>query len=104
MHGMSMYGDRSDCSGYRWQTVPDATVRRWVADIACALEYLEAQGLTHGDLKPANLLLSSDGRVKLADFGSACSSHASVNVRSRCMHADRVDSSLLGPFIRSSGR
>jgi serine/threonine protein kinase len=33
--------------------------------------YLSGSGVTHGDLKPANLLLSSTGAVKIADFGSA---------------------------------
>jgi serine/threonine protein kinase len=56
-------------------------LRRWVRDIVSALEYLKAQEVTHGDLKPANLLLSCDGRIKLADFGSACSSLAAPEVR-----------------------
>ena len=35
------------------------------------LAHLEEQEVIHGDLKPANLLRAGDGRVKLADFGSA---------------------------------
>ena len=35
------------------------------------LAHLEEQHVIHGDLKPANLLRAGDGRIKLADFGSA---------------------------------
>lgn len=36
-----------------------------------ALSYLHARGVVHGDLKPANVLLGTDGRVTLLDFGLA---------------------------------
>ena len=46
-------------------------MRTWVRDVAAGLAYLASAGVAHGDVKPANLLLSSEGIVKLADFGSA---------------------------------
>ena len=36
-----------------------------------ALEMAQKQGVCHRDLKPNNILIYADGRIKLADFGSA---------------------------------
>ena len=47
---------------------PVATIGAQVAD---ALAYVHSRGIVHRDVKPANVLLSTDGRVLLADFGIA---------------------------------
>ena len=40
--------------------------------MAClALDYAQHQGVIHCDIKPANLLLCTDGQLKISDFGAA---------------------------------
>jgi len=40
-------------------------------DVARALEYAHEQGVLHRDVKPANIVVTQDDRVKLLDFGIA---------------------------------
>jgi serine/threonine protein kinase/CheY-like chemotaxis protein len=44
---------------------------RLMIDVASGLRYAFEHGLTHRDLKMTNVLISSQGRAKLADFGLA---------------------------------
>jgi WD40 repeat protein/tRNA A-37 threonylcarbamoyl transferase component Bud32 len=43
----------------------------WLEQMAEALAYVHSKGLIHCDLKPANVLLDDEGRVRLADFGQS---------------------------------
>ncbi len=42
-----------------------------VREICLGVGYLHANGVVHGDLKPANVLVGIEGSVKLTDFGLA---------------------------------
>ncbi|PAA56462.1 hypothetical protein BOX15_Mlig033204g1 [Macrostomum lignano] len=60
-----------DCASLLKQieVLPLDLARMYFAEIVLALEYLHSYGIVHRDLKPSNLLISSEGHIKLTDFG-----------------------------------
>ena len=43
----------------------------WATDLAAALSRAHRAKIIHGDVKPANILVTKDGQIKLGDFGVA---------------------------------
>jgi eukaryotic-like serine/threonine-protein kinase len=66
-------------------SVPFPGACSWVAQVAIALGVAHRRGIIHGDVKPANILINSENRVKLSDFGMA-----------RLASHETSDTSLLG--------
>jgi eukaryotic-like serine/threonine-protein kinase len=66
-------------------TIPLPRACAWIAQAAEALEAAHHHGVIHGDVKPANILIADDGRLKLMDFGMA-----------RVAKRDSAGSSLFG--------
>ncbi|XP_061567631.1 serine/threonine-protein kinase ULK3 [Cololabis saira] len=50
--------------------LPESVAKRFLQQIACALQFLNERNISHLDLKPQNILLSGSV-LKLADFGFA---------------------------------
>jgi serine/threonine-protein kinase len=63
-------GTLSDIIKAKERMAPD-TVARTCAAICDALATAHAKGVVHRDVKPANIVVSNDGAIKVADFGIA---------------------------------
>jgi eukaryotic-like serine/threonine-protein kinase len=51
--------------------IPFPTACEWAGHVAAALSVAHRRAVMHGDVKPANILITADNRVKLTDFGMA---------------------------------
>ncbi len=51
--------------------IPQSDVIKYVQQVLAALSYAHGRGVVHRDIKPANMMVTSQGIVKLMDFGIA---------------------------------
>ncbi|KAI9580640.1 cyclin-dependent kinase 4 [Glossina fuscipes] len=51
--------------------MPPTTVQRLARELLTGVDFLHSHRIIHRDLKPQNLLISSQGHLKIADFGLA---------------------------------
>jgi tetratricopeptide (TPR) repeat protein len=70
-----IYNDNADdvkeSNGAEIDTDYIVEISRIIVSIASALDYAHSKGILHRDVKPSNILISSDGTAKLVDFGLA---------------------------------
>ena len=55
----------------REQYFPNDVALFYTTEIVLALEYMHSKKIAYRDLKPENLLIASDGHLKITDFGFA---------------------------------
>jgi tRNA A-37 threonylcarbamoyl transferase component Bud32 len=67
------YCDGGDLSQFikTYGRLDERTARFYLAETVLALEYLHTKGIVYRDLKPSNILLDSEGHIKMTDFGLA---------------------------------
>jgi len=80
------YGDEGDVAYIAMEYVEGNTLERYIAEqvqfsdsdvvsvvvqLLDALEHAHSQGVWHRDIKPSNILMTREGRLKIADFGIA---------------------------------
>ena len=68
---MELVGGETLAELVRRRRPPVAEALRLATQIAGALEAAHERGITHRDLKPANIKITTDGVVKVLDFGLA---------------------------------
>jgi CRP-like cAMP-binding protein/tRNA A-37 threonylcarbamoyl transferase component Bud32 len=52
--------------------LPYPRVTDILLQVCSGLAYAHGQGIVHQDIKPGNIFIQADGRVKIVDFGLAC--------------------------------
>jgi serine/threonine protein kinase len=84
------------------EPVCESTIVRWTIQLVSAEAYLEELGYVHGDLRPANILLTKEDHVKLCDFDATV--RPGERLRTATPGFSQVsDLKTFGPCIASCG-
>ncbi len=68
------------------------------ADVCDAVQHAHVRGVIHRDIKPANVLVTSEGQIKVLDFGVA----RVVDVDESCANAQTIEGQLIGTLAYMS--
>jgi serine/threonine-protein kinase len=63
------------------EAMPVGRILDIVSQVALGLAYAHEHGIVHRDVKPSNIMVSSEGHVKITDFGIARMESASVRTQ-----------------------
>jgi serine/threonine-protein kinase len=75
----------------RQKLAPDAAVKL-MCDVAAGLSYASERGISHRDLRTANVMVTSRGQAKLLDFGlAAVAHHAELDLVDEGPNARTID-------------
>jgi len=74
-----------------------------IGDIASALRYAHEKGVIHRDIKPGNVLLTEDGRAKLADWGLSRSLHHTEDTKNTSFSLFYATPEQLAPDMYGNG-
>lgn len=55
---------------FYWNFVRPPSLKRFIREMASSIDQLIQQQFSHNDLKPENLLIGLDGKIKICDYGS----------------------------------
>ena len=74
-------GDFSSEIGF---PMKDETIKYYLKQIVNGVKYLDDNGIIHRDIKPKNLLLTDDKKIKICDFGLAKSKVGLSRIHTVC--------------------
>eukprot|EP01063_Lacrimia_lanifica_P029030 TRINITY_DN4359_c0_g1_i1.p2 TRINITY_DN4359_c0_g1~~TRINITY_DN4359_c0_g1_i1.p2 ORF type:complete len:730 (+),score=345.05 TRINITY_DN4359_c0_g1_i1:65-2254(+) len=63
------FSDRIKDARRRKYKFEESRIRKWVVQMAAAMNYLHEQDYIHRDIKPTNIFFTADDNVRLGDFG-----------------------------------
>lgn len=71
VYGYCRKGDLGELLQGRKESFSEDQLKKWLAQILLAMEYMHKQGVIHRDIKSGNLFLTGDLNINIGDFGLA---------------------------------